>query len=131
MDAFGAYYSHQYQSGIVPANVAIEARLSRLLTSFLERFVSRDGTKRFLDDAATYSHQLNVLLPVIAHMRGVPVLPDNIRGQLNRLRDFRNEIAHTGRTEHELTNDDAANCFCAALFGFHYINLIEPNILGT
>jgi hypothetical protein len=129
INACRAYYTRQYQSAVIPANVAIEARLSRLLTSFLEKFVSKRRTEGFLEDAATYSYQLNVLLPIFAKLKGLPPIPDTIRGHLNKLRDYRNDIAHKGAPEKPLGNEDMANCLCAALFGFHYINLIEAEIL--
>lgn len=130
VSASRAFYSRQYQSAVIPANVAVEARLSRLLTSFLDRFVSKKRSERFLEEAATYSYQLNVLLPVFAALRGVPQLPDRMRGYLNTLRSYRNDIAHKGTTEKVLEQDDMANCLCAALFGFHYLNLIESDLLG-
>jgi hypothetical protein len=130
INACRAYYSHQFTSAIIPANVAVEARLSRLLTSFLEGFAAKERVGRFLDDAATYSYQLNVLLPVFAELRNAPQLPDHIRGHLNSLRSYRNEIAHDGALTKPPTKEDVANCLCAALFAFHYLNLIEGILLG-
>jgi hypothetical protein len=114
---------------VIPANVAVEARLSRLLTSFLEQFVSKKRSASFLEEAATYSHQLNVLLPVFAALRGVPQLPDRIQGSLKTLRTYRNDIAHKGAPKKPIQQNDMANCLCAALFAFHYLNLIEHDIL--
>ena len=126
-----AYYSHQYASAVLPANVAVEARLSRLLTSFLEQFVGNERVARFLEDGATYSHQLNVLLPAFATLKGVRHLPDQIRGHLNTLRSFRNDIAHKGAPAKKLEQNDMANCLCAALFAFHYLNLIEASMIES
>jgi hypothetical protein len=128
INACRAYYSHQFWSAVMPANVAVEARLARLLTSFLEQFVGRERVNRFLEDAATYSYQLNVLLPVFAELRRIPQLPDKIRGHLNSLRSLRNAIAHKG-TIQPPCQEDIANSLCAALFAFHYLNLIEEQIL--
>jgi hypothetical protein len=125
-----SYYSRQYVSAVLPANVAVEARLSRLLTSFLEQFVGKKRVARFLEDGATYSHQLNVLLPVFATLRGVGQLPDLIRSHLNTLRSYRNDIGHKGAPTKKLEQDEMANCLCAALFAFQYLNLIESGMLG-
>lgn len=130
ISACRAYYSRQYQSTVIPANVAIEARLSRLLTSFLEQFVSKRRSASFLEEAATYSYQLNVLLPVFAALRGVPQLSDRIRGFLNTLRSHRNDIAHKGSPEKPLDQHGMAECLCAALFAFHYLNLVEYAMLN-
>ncbi len=113
------------------ANVAIEARLARLLTSFLEQFVGKERTNRFLEQGATYSYQLNVLLPVFSSLRGVKPLPDLIRGHLNELRAYRNDISHKGVPSKKLDQNNMANCICAALFGFHYLNLIESSFLNS
>ena len=131
LNACRAYFSKQYRSAVIPANVAVEARLGRLLTAFFQQFVSKDRTKNFIEDIATYSYQLNVLLPTFTKLKNLPVLPDTIRGQLNRLRDYRNNIAHRGAPENPLGEEDMAMCLCAAIFGFHYVHLIEPILLGT
>ncbi len=120
-----------YQSTILPANVAVESTLSRLLTDFLENTVSKKRAEDFLTNAATYSHQLNVLLPALVKNTSVPLLPDEIRGKLNRLRELRHEMAHKGFIDQILTKDETAECLCAALFGFHYLNLIRPRLIGS
>ena len=61
----------------------------------------------------------------MASLAGLTKIPDDIRGQLNRLRDFRNQIAHHGTTDSPLQKEDTAEVLCAALFGFRYIRLIE------
>lgn len=127
-DAFESYSTKQYQDAIVPANVAVESALSKLLTMFLSEIVGNERTENFLTNAATYNSQLNVVLPLIANLKGLQVLPDNIRGLLNKLRDLRNQIAHTGNTKNELTKNDTADVLCAALFGLKYILLIEGEL---
>ena len=92
------------------------------------RTISNAYIKPFLDDAATYSHQLNVLLPLVAEWSRVPHLPDHIRGALNRLRRLRNDIAHRGKPEALLTPAEAAEVLCAALFGFRYVGFLQSRI---
>lgn len=128
-DAFEAYALSRYEAAIIPANTAVESTIRRVLGAFLERIVSRKRVRSFLQDGATYSHQLNVLLPALLSLTDAPHLPDHIRGALNRLRDLRNQLAHSGVLETPLEQDDAAKCLCAALFGFHYLNLIRPVLL--
>lgn len=128
VDAFEAYASERYESTIVPANVAVESILSRFLTTFLGRFTSKKQIEEFLSNAATYSYQLNVLLPLIVNLCDSIKLPEHIRGSLNKLRNLRNQIAHKGYIEVKLPKDDAAEILCAALFGFRYIRLIESEL---
>jgi hypothetical protein len=120
-DAFESYAQTHYSSMIVPANVAVESALSRLLTAYLEKFVAKKRVEDFLENAATYGHQLNVVLPVLTTLNSLPDLPDNVRGVLNRLRSLRNELAHTGVLEHPLNQRSAAELLCGALFGLHYV----------
>ncbi len=129
VDAFESYSIEQYQDSIVPANVAVESALSKLLTKYISEIVSKERTESFLENAATYSSQLNVVLPLIIKLKGLPILPDNIRGLLNKLRKLRNQIAHEGSTEKELTKTDTADFLCAALFGLKYISIIENELM--
>jgi hypothetical protein len=127
-DAFESYSTGQYQDSIVPANVAVESALSKLLSTYISGIVSKENTEDFLVNAATYSSQLNVVLPLIVKHKELPILPDNIRGLLNKLRGLRNQIAHKGNTKNELTKTDTADVLCAALFGLKYILLIEAKL---
>lgn len=128
VDAFEAYASGTYHSTVVPANVAVEAALSVFLFEYLGRYAASDSVKRFLDDAATYSHQLNVVLPLVSAQGGAPGLPDHIRGHLNRLRRLRNQIAHDGKPETSLSQAETAELLCAALFGFRYVGLVQSRL---
>jgi hypothetical protein len=111
---------------IVPANVAVEVTLARVLSEHLGRVgIARDRQRDFMTTAATYSHQLNVLLPMALHERGAPGMPDHIRGILNRLRDLRNDVGHRGTSRTTLTREVVGECLAAAVFGFHYVRLAD------
>jgi hypothetical protein len=127
-DAFEAFVAKQYPFTIVPANVAVESSLVRLMSCYLDRFVGKKRTEDFLQNAATYSHQLNVLLPMLAKLSGIPVLPPYVVGSLNRLRGFRNELAHGGIIKETLDSNSVAEVLCAALFGFHYVRYVHSKI---
>jgi hypothetical protein len=126
-DAFEAFVAGKYASMIVPANVAVESSLLHLMTSYVDHFVGKKQTENFLSNAATYSHQLNVLLPMFAQLNGLPRLPTHIVGTLNRLRGIRNNLAHEGVTDAELDKKSASELLCGALFAFHYVRyLAQP-----
>ena len=109
---------------IVPANVAVELTLAAVLDDHLRAIgISHTRLKPFLTDAATYSHQLNVLLPLVLWGTGAPMLDDHLRGILNRLRDLRNGIGHRGKSKQPLTRDLVGECVAGAVFGFHYVRL--------
>lgn len=126
VNAFEAYVAGKYENCVVPANVAVESGLSRFMNRYLaEHGVSKARVDDFLVAAATYSHQLNVLLPLITSLAKLTPLSDSIRGSLNRLRDLRNGIAHHGQTKKPLTKEVAAEVLTAALFGLRYVQLLR------
>lgn len=130
VNAFRSYFVAEYSAAIIPANVAIESRMSRLLTGCLEQVVGRQYVTGFLTNGATYNYQLNVLLPLLARLIGFHPLPDHIRGALNRLRNYRNTIAHKGTPATPPARNDVAEWLCASMFGIHYTNLMAPELLA-
>lgn len=123
--AFEHYAAADYSGMVIPANVAVEAALSRFLFGVLSSIVPETKAKDFLGNAATYSHQLNAVLPLVLLRTGFPCFPDDRRGLLNRLRSLRNQLAHRGQTESPIDQPEAAALLCASLFGFRYIACLE------
>lgn len=134
-DSFEYYANNQYASMIVPANVAVESAMSRLLTAYLQKYVGKNRAEEFLENAATYGHQLNVILPLVTAQNAFPSLPDHVRGMLNKLRSLRNQLAHTGVLENPLNKRQAAELLCSALFGLHYVRhvgeLLRPELTDS
>lgn len=128
VDAFEAFSHGHFSNCIIPANVAVESKLSILLTRYLESFAAKKVVKDFLENGATYSYHLNVVLPLIIGTKNLPKLPNRIRGLLNRLRGLRNDLAHDGKLERALEKEHAAELIVSALFGFHYLTLISENL---
>ena len=127
-DAFVAYSNDEYMDSIVPANVAVESALLRLLSAFLRRYVGNERVDIFLNSSATYSDQLNLILPLVCSLKGLPILSTEIRGLLNSLRRYRNNMAHRGIVENPLAKEQIADMLCAAIFGYGYISLIESEL---
>jgi hypothetical protein len=121
----GDYKPFNYDRFVIPANTAVEVALSRLMATWLHEFASTNDVRNFLNDAATYSHQLNVLLPVMVRSVSAPCLPDHIRGALNRLRKLRNQLAHDGTLSTQINKSEAAECLCAAFFGVEYVRIVS------
>jgi hypothetical protein len=112
------------EEAIIPANVAVEVTLAAVLEEHLRAIgVSNTRLTPFMRDAATYSHQLNVLLPIVLWGTGVPPLAPHLVGVLNRLRGLRNGIGHRGKSEQPLTRAVIGECVAGAVFGFHYARL--------
>lgn len=57
-------------------------------------------------------------------------LPNNIRGELNRLRKLRNDVAHRGSC---VTQDleSAVKLVAAAIFGIRYAEILREAVRGA
>ena len=128
VQALEAYSINKFDSAIVPANVAVESRLASLLQEYYSRFASQNRIEDFLTNRATYSYQLNVLLPVMTHYLNFPNLPNHIVAELNKLRNMRNNIAHKGKLAKRLDKSDCARLVCASIFGFGFVELLEKQL---
>lgn len=120
-DAFYFFHQGALEKCIIPANVTVEDPLNRLCLKWLSSVAGNKRTKGFLETAATYSHQLNIMLPLLAQHIGAPPLKDAIRGKLNRLRVLRNSLAHGGQVSAQLTRDEVAQLIAASLLGYLYV----------
>jgi hypothetical protein len=129
--AFEAFHNKSYESTIIPANVAVESLLHRVLSDALYSIASSKHVDNFLETAATYGHQLNVLLPFVVSTLSMPVLPEHIRGILNRLKKSRNQMAHQGKLVNVANEQEAAEYICASFFTFIYIKQVEQLIKAT
>lgn len=131
VQALEMYAAAEYPSAIVPANVAVESMLFAILRAYLPKHIGTGKAQDFLKNAATYSHQLNVVLPLITGLLSIPKLPDHIRGKLNELRDHRNNVAHRGKPENPIDSKHAGELMCAAIFGFQYMRYVEKRLSAT
>jgi len=125
VDAFEHYTKDDLQRAIIPANVAVESKLLKFMTAEFESVGSRKSVEEFLATGGTYSHQLNLLLPMVVDRYRLPRLPDPIRGLLNRLKGLRHQLAHRGRLVAPLDKAATAELLLAAAFGFQYLRLVE------
>lgn len=125
VSAFDAYADDDFAQAVIPANVAVEAKLFPFIERALNGLASKERIRSFLSDAATYGHQLNILLPLIVRENKLPAFDPVIIGLLNKLRDARNSLAHTGKSKLPLDRNQTAELLTAALFGFRYIDLLK------
>lgn len=131
VSALDAFSNGRFRDAIVPANVAVEHTLSRVVDAYFEWIgIGRKRRDHFLRDAATFSHQLNILAPAIAHHLSAPRLPQHVLALLNRLRDLRNDTAH-GNTATEFTREDLADCMAAAVVGFRYARILREHLAAA
>jgi hypothetical protein len=114
---------------VVLANAAVESRLYELLNGVLADVVGRGTTEDFLKDVG-YGHQLRALLPIVARLSGWPNLPEDIAGQLNRLRRRRNDFAHLDASAEPLTDAEVSSLMVAGSFGLHYLGFVRRALTG-
>ena len=126
--AFDGYASPDFKTAIVPANVSIENRLFNLISSEFGSVCTGDRLKEFLERAATYSHQLNVLLPYVANKHAFHQMDTDLRGCLNRLRNLRNDLAHRGHLDNTVTKESCAELLVASVFAFRYLDRLQLHI---
>jgi hypothetical protein len=129
VNAFLYYIDDRYHGAVLSANAAVETLLGKLMIDFLRGKASKDNIEQFLKNGATYSNQLNILLPAFLSGTDIPLLPEHVRGALNGLRNLRNALAHGSVTPQSVTADRAAEALCAAVFGNYYINYAGPLLL--
>lgn len=131
VDAFECFHDKDYTAMLVPANVAVESRMGRMLGDLLMKRVSlgKERVERFLQDGATYGHQIDVLLPLIVAMTGAPPLRDRVAAGLKQLRTLRNAIAHRGEPGRKVDQDLAGELLVAALLGVVYVEMLREILL--
>ena len=124
-EAFDAWASQKHWSVILPAYVAFEIALIRVVKSAMERRLSNERVADFLRDGLTSSVALNVILPLLCDASSVKHLPAPIRGEPNRLRKLRNELVHDGLAKDAVSKSLAGEMLCASVFGFEYLRYAE------
>jgi len=130
VSAFEAFIDRQYDRVIVPAQSAVEISLMPVIRELLERHASVRHVKGFIGDGLTFGNVVNVVLPFVCGQAGIPKLPEDIRGSLNRLRGLRNSVVHSGTGSDKITAQQAAEGLCAAVFGFEYVRYARPRLLA-
>lgn len=125
VDAFDAFADRDFEDAIIPANVAVEAKLYPLIEREFSGVTSPDRLRSFLETGATYSHQLNVLLPLITRYFNLPPIDATVQRYLNELRKARNDVAHRGHAIPAITRERAADFLTAAVLGFRYIDALS------
>jgi hypothetical protein len=132
-DAGKQFVAGRYKSMIIPANIAVEAALTPALHAWVRLYCpSEDADGFFGPRGATYSQQLKVLSRIASLSLGIKRMPGRVRNLLDELRQYRNDLVHTGALEHkERPAPDkakAADFLAAAVFGYHYARYLRANL---
>jgi hypothetical protein len=128
LNAFEASADQEYAPAVVFAQSAVEVSLMPILTGQLSQYAEKKDVKEFLNGALPFAHALNVVLPNLCGLLGVPRIPHSILLALNKLREKRNKIIHRGATAANITSEDTAEGLSAAALGFEYMRFIKPKL---
>jgi hypothetical protein len=128
VDAAESFIEGWYSRMVVAASVAVETSLMMFVEAALLDVVSRTKLRGFLENDATYSRQLNILLPILLRLRNVAMMPAEVMGRLNRLRDLRNRVSHRACSA-ELDQAESGRLLAAAIFATNFLQrLLEPDL---
>lgn len=118
--AIEAFSEKNYRGVILPACVAVEGKLLRVLRVHYERFSSADTVRLFLQDEAKFEAQLSLLLPSLMASVGAPVLPPVVSTQISTMRRLGNTLADRDTV---ISRDDAIDAVLGSMFGYRYLAL--------
>lgn len=118
--AFQAFLWDDFSSMIIPAFVATEDTLKRVIDTLLH--------ERGLPAAhrITLAARIEILLPLLCELNALPTLPEQVKTPLKRLMKLRNEMSHEGKLTMPLHLNEAAELICAAIFTYRYLKIAHP-----
>jgi hypothetical protein len=131
VDAMEAMSAKRYRYAVLSCHVAFELEVMSLVRTSLERHASKEKVEDFLVRELGVSNATNVVLPQVCGTAGIPLMPDEVRGALNRLRGLRNKIVHRGIPDEAVTEKVAAEMLYAAMFGFEYVRFARKRLFPT
>jgi hypothetical protein len=129
LDAFHALVREEYDRVIVPAQSTVEITLMPVIRALLERHSSVNHVKGFMGDRLTFGNVVNVVLPFMCAQAGVPKMPDSVRGAMNKLRQLRNDLVHSGERRASISKQESGEALCASVFGFEFVRYVRPQLL--
>lgn len=128
--ALKAFYRGSYTEAIISANASVERALYRVCDSALKDGFGLNKRREFLESQCTYSGQLNFLCKIICKWKLSGSVPDELIGQLNRMRSLRNQAAHRGEFDKAIAEDEIYKLICVAIFGTHLFQAMSTVLVG-
>lgn len=125
LDAFKFYNERNYRYMIISAHSAVEIMQYKFFEKLLnENDISNGKTKEFLKGAATYSLQLDPLLPLMSKIMDFTMFDNKICENLKSLAKDRNNLIHRGKTDiSDMTK--LKEELISAFFAFKYFKIIH------
>lgn len=124
VDAFKHFRFGRFADVVLPAQIAVETKLQRVLQIVMAAGASSSRDRKNFLQSISYWHKLSVLLADICARSNLPFISPQIKGGLNILRKRRNEMAHRGRLESAFGQNEAADALTAAFFVFRFLDVV-------
>lgn len=121
--ALEEYVAERNLSAIIPASVAVEFTLGRVLTTLLTLHGVANKRIKELFGKLTFGYQLDPGLGLLAALLKVPSVPDKVLVALRKLKRARDSLAHS--RDFLPNSEEVGELICAAVFGFHYVLLLD------
>ena len=121
----------RYSETIIPANVAVELVMKKVVKAVLSEYGNTDAVGNMLKGTNNLVHHASmfkVLLPIAANLIGFPLLRPEFIQLLTSMNANRNEIAHEGKPKAEFDMGLAADFICASFFTLSYLRLMEEHL---
>lgn len=125
VDAFQEYSIGDYETCIVPANIAIEFDTMQYIETALETISSKNNIKEFFKGGVSYVPSLKIIVPLLAKSKNFPAMPESLLAPLLTLATLRNQIAHSGRTKAPLSKKQVSKCLTGVILGKWYIRKLR------
>lgn len=121
--AFDAFLQEDYEAMIIPASVAIENTMGRLVDDFLK--INGLPAKH----RASKLIAREIILPLGCKLKDAPVQRTHILALIKDLWRYRDQMAHAGHLDQPIAPSEAAELLCAAMFEVNYFRFIYPRVV--
>jgi len=118
IDSFDLFTQGNYKNMILPANLVIETKLNSILKEYLPFYkIDNKEVKEFVN-RSSYHNNLNIILPLLIANENFYTIDSKLIGNLNILRNYRNDIAHKGVFKDSITKESFADLLASVFLFF-------------
>lgn len=128
VSALESFGERDYSPALMFAQSAVEISIMPIVAQRFKRHAANDSVRKFMSGELSFGHAFNIVLPYFCGELGLPKLPDDVRGGVNRLRKMRNQIVHEGIRSASINHQEAAAAIAAAAVGFEYMRFVAPEL---
>jgi len=128
IDSFDLFTQGNYKNMILPTNLVIETKLLSFLKEYLPFCNIGNKTVNKFNDKTHYNDTLNTILPLIIDYENYYTIDPAFIANLNKLRDYRNDIAHNGVFIDSITKETFADLLASVFFVFSYLIEFELHL---